>query len=1010
MNPSTFISRSTEDLSAAYDDYFDDKSKLMNEVSIVDGPRSSYIVRSRPALLSCRALNAQRIRFKCNSRWMADDRHELQTGVDEATGRPFRLATVEITRSDVEADLADVGEFVCQCFATNGEDDEGVRSEGANIRVAYIRKHFYQTPTSDRVAEGRTIQLPCVPPDGDPKVEVFWQRNGHEISSNHDSNLILANDGSLIISAVRLSDSANYTCEARNLANRRLTDPAELVVYVDGGWSLWTPWEGDCAVECAQLGPQLQMNAGDEAAISRVLPQQRRTRSCNNPPPLNGGAQCTGPEDEFRACPHDCRIDGVWSRWSTFSECNAACQRLRTRQCVAPAPSNGGRFCQGRDTEAANCTATIDGAKSAMPAHCLPEALRPTPLPASIGRPSGGGGLTNSGDLLNGGQAYVLASLFCFAFLLVIITLLIGALFCRRRRHSAKHDRLYFGGAPLAAGGPADVRTVLLQQQKAALMAGSHDVGLIGTPPPPHVAPYVSLPAGVNHVHALFANNYTLKSTKSYASQYSNRHRTTTSGSRAALIGNGGDHYSSSGTSSNGGGSASGVTPVKRPLGFAPAGPCEDYATLYDCVPERHYTPATFFTTTEEESTGGQRSPSDTHDQSATIVAAQIDAECSRIELRRCGAAVSLSRGTFDRSTMVFLAVSDDLQDRPKLHPDETWLSSAVEFGKCESEGADCTLRRPVAITMEHFASTFPKENWDFVLYADHGAGWTAAVQLGRETINLPAFVQVERTKFHILSDQFGRFLLAGRPKRNAANQANAFKRVRVAAYASLPLPLDSSLLNLRVYVVPDSTMAIENVRKQEEDEEPPGVLICETAEFRMNRGGVLCLSLEDEAGNGLHCNLSLGTSGAEILARLHVFQKGSTAERQTLELRCDPRRQPSMDKCSMGGGSDRLVSLDFHLTPEVKQRLAALLDPPTADSSDWRGLARALGFDRYLQYFGLRPGCSPSSLIFDLWEATTIGSERAPLDLLQTLRIMGRQDAVHVLEDHLAHPSDYAH
>lgn len=46
-----------------------------------------------------------------------------------------------------------------------------------------------------------------------------------------DSNLILANDGSLIISAARLSDAANYTCEARNIANRRITEPAELTVY-----------------------------------------------------------------------------------------------------------------------------------------------------------------------------------------------------------------------------------------------------------------------------------------------------------------------------------------------------------------------------------------------------------------------------------------------------------------------------------------------------------------------------------------------------------------------------------------------------------------------------------------------------------------------------------------------------------------------------------------------------------------------------------------------------------
>jgi leucine-rich repeat transmembrane protein FLRT len=46
-----------------------------------------------------------------------------------------------------------------------------------------------------------------------------------------DSNIILANDGSLIISAARLIDSGNYTCEAHNIAQRRATDPAIITVY-----------------------------------------------------------------------------------------------------------------------------------------------------------------------------------------------------------------------------------------------------------------------------------------------------------------------------------------------------------------------------------------------------------------------------------------------------------------------------------------------------------------------------------------------------------------------------------------------------------------------------------------------------------------------------------------------------------------------------------------------------------------------------------------------------------
>ncbi|XP_078588098.1 uncharacterized protein LOC144869084 isoform X2 [Branchiostoma floridae x Branchiostoma japonicum] len=51
---------------------------------------------------------------------------------------------------------------------------------------------------------------------------------------------------------------------------------------VDGGWSDWSPWS-TCSVTCG-------------------VGEQTRDRTCTNPAPANGGADCDGPTQETQAC------------------------------------------------------------------------------------------------------------------------------------------------------------------------------------------------------------------------------------------------------------------------------------------------------------------------------------------------------------------------------------------------------------------------------------------------------------------------------------------------------------------------------------------------------------------------------------------------------------------------------------------------------------------------------------------------------------------------------------
>jgi hypothetical protein len=38
--------------------------------------------------------------------------------------------------------------------------------------IAVLRKHFYSSPASERRAVGSTVQMQCLPPDGQPRPEV----------------------------------------------------------------------------------------------------------------------------------------------------------------------------------------------------------------------------------------------------------------------------------------------------------------------------------------------------------------------------------------------------------------------------------------------------------------------------------------------------------------------------------------------------------------------------------------------------------------------------------------------------------------------------------------------------------------------------------------------------------------------------------------------------------------------------------------------------------------------
>ncbi|XP_048251341.1 SCO-spondin-like [Haliotis rufescens] len=168
-----------------------------------------------------------------------------------------------------------------------------------------------------------------------------WFKNGAVLTTNARIQTFVNGQFQILsISNVQTSDGATYEYRVNGLSTSALlTVNVPIGPIVNGGLSQWTEWTGlPCGVACE----------------TRTDVIRTRTRSCSNPPPSNGGLNCTGSfVDVLSACVGP--VNGGFSLWSEWSDpsCGITCGstngiiRSRTRRCTNPVPSNGGLPCFG---------------------------------------------------------------------------------------------------------------------------------------------------------------------------------------------------------------------------------------------------------------------------------------------------------------------------------------------------------------------------------------------------------------------------------------------------------------------------------------------------------------------------------------------------------------------------------------------------------------------------------------------------------------------------------------
>ncbi|XP_070545067.1 netrin receptor UNC5C-like isoform X2 [Ptychodera flava] len=1004
----------------------------------IQEPQDTYIVRNTPATLTCIAAPAYRIFFKCNDDWVRWKDHTHQETLDE-NGEMQKESRIELARDAVESYFGDE-DYWCQCVAWGSGGS--VKSRKATVKVSFLRKLFEREPLGVNVETDSAFQLMCRAPEGYPEPEIYWEKDGRQINVAEERNFIITSDGNLIVSQARLADTGNYTCVAVNIASKRKSDTAVVNVYVNGDWSTWSPWS-DCDSRCGKG-------------------EQRRTRTCTNPAPLNNGAPCPGRATQESPCTTLCPVDGGWTEWDGWSRCSPECNHIRSRTCTNPKPQNAGKRCAGLDMETRNCTGGL----------CK--------MTGVTGVPNTDDGLSERSEatkgVSDGIDLYIGLIVACVVFMLVCVFVvylihrkvrradvaLPGV--CQNNVKGQKIGQDNTNMGVLTVQPDVTQSSIALRNQNLLLPTRELEDKFMMMSPPMYSAPApptkAMMPESCSPSLTSPNSEHKYESLQPVSCPGCSSVSPSQMSPRSSLV-------------------SSCYSPLPLPeKNMKPPPPLPldenilkeklDNIRETDLVGSSTDQSIKIFTETEDEynsekSYGTLKSLSDSDSRpvsmydsdniansmlslASTALPTNVDPRCiawgmmghrgGRLTVPDTGVSALIAEGALlkGQSEEIYIAVCREERDRPKLSPKQTILSPIIMCGP-----RNMSFKKPVIIQFPHCAK-LDDEEWTYSIYGSDShpeevPKWQKIVTLGQETINTPLYCQMDQSQCFIMVDRFSKFTLVGESR----SGKEAAKILKLAAFAQ-PLRAIADY-NIRVYVVDDTQDALEGVVQVEQ--RLGGLLLDKPKQLEfIDSGANMCLSIDEimpgwrsklaanyqeipfyhiwsGSMNALHCAFSLERLERnihKIQCQITVYQLTGGIEKQVLQIstHVNETRPQFAPEMLYGHGRTRSSTVTTNSSSGCS---SMTLDPPSTVFRIPRPTRNKLcvcldrpmkkGNDWRLLARQLNVDRyvnyfatkpSPTEHILDLWEARN-REDRALTELLHLLTAMGRGDAVAIIE-----------